>query len=310
MTGASGYIGGRLVESLYSDGMKVKSGSRHPPAGSLGLDWVHTDFESAVSLEEACDGCDSIVHLASLNEMGCVHDPKEATVANTINTQALAEAARNTGTPRIIFFSTVHVYGSPLRGVLTESSPCEPAHPYSISHKAAEDYLRFSASTGGPEAIVVRLSNSFGYPVRPGVDRWTLVLNDACRQLASTGKVVLKSSGTQVRDFIALGDVCRATELLLETAVRKSGYEVYNLGGDWTASILEIVELAVAAYTRITGRSAEIERPDGTSTGGEGLRIDVSKLRALGFVPSSDHDVEIRGLMERCLEWFPRTPGA
>lgn len=165
VTGATGYIGGRLSAFLSERGYQVRCGSRRAIHDRGNFAWVATDFDSKDSLAEACRNTDVIVHLAALNEIESAADPERSTLVNTINTQRLVAAARASDVPRFVYFSTVHVYGSPLKGEINEETCATPVHPYAISHKAAEDYLRYAASTSEIKCQIVRLTNSFGYPV-------------------------------------------------------------------------------------------------------------------------------------------------
>ena len=65
-----------------------------------------------------------------------------------------------------------------------------PDIPYAITHRAAEDFTLMFASRGKLDARVVRLSNAFGAPAHGSVDRWTLLVNDLCRQAVETKKLV------------------------------------------------------------------------------------------------------------------------
>lgn len=300
VTGARGYIGGRLVESLARDGARVRAGTRKASAAGE----IETNFDDDSSLVEACRGCETVIHLASLNEIDCAVDPEAATLVNTIYTQRLARAAEIAGISRFIYFSTVHVYGSPLTGRLTEDSPARPAHPYSISHKAAEDYLAFGAAKSSMSTTILRLTNSFGFPAMREINRWTLVANDAARQLAENGRVVLRTPGTQLRDFVALPDVCRAVTMLASREPNAGSCDVFNLGNGRSMVIIDLVRDVVEAYESVTGRKAEIVKPDGPAIPGGDLQVDIGKLSALGYLPCADSGDELRELVRRCLAWF------
>jgi UDP-glucose 4-epimerase len=307
ITGATGYIGGRLVESLETSGLRVRKGTRHTNQGLQGEDWVRMDFGSSDTLRPACSCAHVVVHLAAVNEIVSGQNQELATIVNTLYTQRLMDAAIKEGVEHFIYFSTVHVYGSPLSGILGEEVTARPAHPYSISHKAAEDYLLWGAAHSNMRFDILRLTNSFGYPARPDVDRWALVVNDVCRQLASTGKVVLKTAGQQSRDFITLTDVCRAVEhLMLRGEKRDPGTcEVFNLGGDYAIPIHEMVQRIASEYQRMTGREATISRSQSDhQSAPPSFQVLTDKIQSTGFRLSRNHDEEIRELLRRCLGWF------
>ena len=64
--------------------------------------------------------------------------------------------------------------------------------------------------------MIIRLSNSYGAPISKDVNRWTLVVNDLCRQAITNRELKLKSSGEQHRDFIPISDALSAVNLLMK----------------------------------------------------------------------------------------------
>jgi len=70
-----------------------------------------------------------------------------------------------------------------------------PVHPYAITHHAAEDFVLAAHDEKRLMGYVIRLSNGFGAPAHAGVDRWTLLVNDLCRQAVQTRQLILRSAG-------------------------------------------------------------------------------------------------------------------
>src|SRR5205085_1729863 len=125
--------------------------------------------------------------------------------------ERLAEGCASSGVGRLVYLSTMHVYGARIvpGATLTEDMRPEPRSAYGISRLASE-HVAASLAAGAYELVVLRLTNSVGAPYDPGVDRWTLVANDLCRQGAQAGQLELRSSGMQWRDFVPLRSVCAA----------------------------------------------------------------------------------------------------
>ena len=73
---------------------------------------------------------------------------------------------------------------------------------YSLTHSMCEDLLLKLNSKLKSHSL--RLSNSYGMPVLKNINCWWLVLNDLCRSAKKNGKIIIKSDGTALRDFIAL----------------------------------------------------------------------------------------------------------
>lgn len=292
VTGARGYLGGRLVQALATD-MRVTGTSRgaaSPPPGwpanarLLPLDPATQD---EATLAAALKGQDAVMHLAAPNEIESAADPAGSLVSGGVATVKLLRAAIAAGCKRFVFLSTIHVYGAPLPGRIDEATPANPSHSYAVIHRTAEDFVRAAHARGEIEGVVLRLSNGIGAPAWPGVDRWTVIGNDLCRQAVETGRVVLRSSGLQWRDFILLPDFTRAVRHVLELPRPTLGDGVFNLGGRLPLRMLDVAELVAARSTALLGRDILVQRPE-PAPGERYPTIDfvIDKLAATGFTPS------------------------
>ena len=112
--------------------------------------------------------------------------------------------------------------------------------------------------------LTLRLSNGFGCPMGLEVNRWTLVFNDLCRQAMTSGEMILRSSGKQHRDFIALHDVAAAVDHFLFVNSEKWGDGLFNLGGDCSLSILEVAKTIATVYEKKYGKPVSILAKDNT----------------------------------------------
>lgn len=290
VTGGFGYVGGRIAARLLGDGHRVRVASRRPaaPAWARGMELATLDWNRDGALAEACRGMDAVVHLAAMNEIDCARDPVGALMANAALTQRLVEAAAAEGVGRFVFFSTAHVYGAPLAGRIDEAVMPRPAHPYSISNRCGEDWVLAAHAQKRLGGLVLRLSNAVGAPAGEGTGRWTLLVNDLCRSAAAGGRLVMRSSGLQRRDFVPLADVGAALAHLLALPVASWGDGVMNLGLGRSMAVGEMAEL-VAARARAAGLDATLEKPEpapGETADMLDYRID--RLRATGFTPAGD----------------------
>lgn len=287
VTGGFGYLGGRIaVELMRVPGLTVRLGSRKvklAPAWLSESETVAMDVLDPASLSAAMRDIQTVVHLAAMNENECMVDPGKAVLVNTLGTLNVLQAAVGAGVERVIYLSTAHVYGTPLAGHITESTLPRPVHPYAITHHAAEDFVLAAHDQGKITGTVLRLSNGFGAPTHPDVDRWSLLANDLCRQAVQTRKMVLRSSGQQQRDFIPLEDVGRAVRHLLGLSREKCGDGLFNLGGS-TLSIWEMTQRIAARCNAVLGFTPEIIRPDlALEEQTPSLRYDCEKFRGTGF---------------------------
>lgn len=310
ITGGLGYVGGRLARTLVRDAsVMLRLGTRRPEAVPGELAGCHPtpfDLMDDAQVNAACEGMDTVVHLAAVNEIVSAADPDLAVRVNTLGTLRLLRAAERCGVRRFIFFSTAHVYGAPLEGVITERSLARPIHPYAITHRGGEDFVLASHDAGRIEGVVVRLSNGFGAPAFPQVDRWTLLANDLCRQAVEARVLTLRSSGLQWRDFIALEDVARATRHLIFADTATLGDGLFNLGGRHSVRVLGLAEHVAARTEATLGYRPEIRRPAPTAKNEGAVPLDyrIDKLTATGFALIGDLDAEIDATLSMCERAF------
>ncbi len=292
ITGGLGYLGGRLVQALSGRDYSVIGTSRRvraaPEAWPSGADLRVLDPMGAPeALAEALKGVDVIVHLAAANEIDSARDPEQAMIDTGFGTRRLLEAAITVKVRRFLFLSTIHVYGAPLTGALDEARAPRPAHPYAVSHRLGEDFVLAAHQAGRIEGVVARLSNGIGAPAWTEVDRWSLIGNDLARQIASQGRIVLKTPGLQWRDFITLTDFCAGIGCLIDAPAARLGDGLFNLGGQLPLRIIDVAQAMAQAAQAVTGRAPAIERPMSDDPGEPiAFVFPTGRIEALGFAPT------------------------
>jgi UDP-glucose 4-epimerase len=312
VTGGLGYVGGRVAEWLAKDpDFEVFITSRNPGLAAL-PEWlpddhcVKLDILNDDDVKSACKNIEIIIHCAALNEIESLKDPEKALLVNGLGTLKLVKSAESAGVRRFIYFSTAHIYRSPLEGNISETTLPRPVHPYAISHRTAEDFVLAATRRGKFYGIVLRLSNSIGAPINSNVDRWSLIANDICRQVITTKEIRLKTYGTQERDFIALHDVGQAVSHMVQLDEDLVGDGIFNLGGEQTISIFQLA-------TRIQERcrlklhfTPQVVRPEPVP--GENsvpLTYSIEKLKSTGFIPRGSLEQEIDDTLFFCQREFP-----
>lgn len=310
ITGALGYLGGRLSLSLaQTGGFDLRLATRRGAAGRAR--WTH-DMEVVLSdsgdpsaLDGLCRGIDSVIHLAAANEHVSAANPEQALIDTGLGSLALLRAAERQGVGRFVYVSTAHVYGAPLAGRIDEETLPRPVHPYAITHRTAEDFVLAARASGHMDGLVLRLSNGLGAPADPLVDRWTLVGNDLCRQAVVDGFLTLQSSGLQQRDFVALSDVCRAVLHMLRLTSAAGGDGLFNLGGERSLRILELAELIVARSQAVFGSAPAIHCPaSAPAPGPPPLEYRIDKLKRTGFTLAGSLEEEIDRTLHFCRDAF------
>ena len=311
ITGGLGYLGGRLAQALSKQtNYEIFLGSRRiveSPTWLPSANIVQTSWDMPTSLDKLTYGIDSIVHLAGMNAQDSSANPVAALDMNGLATARLLHSAIRQGVKRFVYLSTVHVYGSPLSGVVTEEMCPSSLHPYASSHRAGEDVVREAHNRGEIEGVVIRLSNSFGAPAHQSVNCWTLLVNDLCRQIVTSKKMVLHSSGQQTRDFITLSDACRAIQHLLELPVDKLDDGLFNVGGMFTTTILEFAMILQAhASKKFTDGIPVLHLSEEIDEISPHFKLCTDKLSQTGFELTSNQDFEIDSLLDFCINSFKK----
>lgn len=245
-----GFIGGRVATHLSSFGHQIVIASRakhDPPSWLPTARMVRLNWDDESSLRKACENTDVVIHAAGMNANDCEISPEKALEFNGSATQRLVGASVAANVKAFVYLSTAHVYAHPLIGSITENISPKNQHPYATSHLAGEKAV-LSASIGGEiEGIVLRLSNVFGAPTHKDVNCWMLLVNDLCKQAVTTQRIILRSSGTQQRNFLTMSDACAVIASAIFDNIGVGVPKILNVGSRESETIFE---MAIAIQER------------------------------------------------------------
>jgi UDP-glucose 4-epimerase len=116
-----------------------------------------------------------------------------------------------------------------------------------------------------------------------------------------SGKMVLRSSGLQQRDFIAIAEVCRVSEYLSTRAFDAMLPRVFNMGSGVSKSVLEIAQFIQQRCKRVLGFEPELLRPEaGADEKHEMLEFRLDGLSKMGINVGLDNNMEIDKLLAFC----------
>lgn len=171
VTGAGGFLGASLVNELCRVGFSVRAVlrdvKRTPPFPSE-VETVEADVRDGPKVREATVGCEAVVHLAAkvhaIDERGA---DKDYDAINVEGTRHVLDAAVETGVTRVVFASSVKVFGEETQGCVDETCPPHPQTPYGQSKWRAEQLVSAWAQRGGVTAVSLRLPMVYG-PTKKG----------------------------------------------------------------------------------------------------------------------------------------------
>lgn len=167
--GGTGSIGIATAAHLAQRGIVISILSRRRPVEPLpeGITWSQVDVADAVSVRESLARLkvDGVVHLAALLQFACEADPAGAVRINVDGTLNILEACRELKIPRLIFGSSIAVYGERM-DLMRESDPAPAVLPlYGFSKLFGEILGQRYRGSKGVEFVALRYSGVFG----PGV---------------------------------------------------------------------------------------------------------------------------------------------
>jgi UDP-glucose 4-epimerase len=304
VTGGGGFIGSRLVGALLGRGHKVRVLDNFSSGVPDNLAAVADKIELCVGELDDLDfvrrvtrGTEVVFHQAS--PTGPALQSPGAAEAPAVDLGALhvLMAAHEARVRRVIYASSLRVYGAAPPLPVEENGPLHPNNLYAVAKLAGEEACLTHASLYGLETVRLRYCNVYG-PRQPAGTPYSGVIARVLEALVAGAHPVFDDDGLIPQDHIYVDDVVHAN-LLAAEAPRICG-KAYNIAGPHPAT----ARVVVASVEALTGARLAPEfgppRPRGE------LDNLLNTFRAevdLGFCASTDLARGLRQCVER---FFPR----
>ncbi|WP_239307839.1 MULTISPECIES: NAD(P)-dependent oxidoreductase [unclassified Frankia] len=297
VTGGSGFIGAHVVDRLLDAGHDVISLDLNARMTDPRADHRIVDVLDLSALTTVFTGCDMVFHLAGMSNVDhAFADPIRTVRLNVEGTANVCEAARATGVRRVLFASTVWVYGASGGDLddprsLTEDvefAMSRAGHVYTSTKIAAELLLQSYQQTYGLDFTVLR----YGIPYGPGM-RDELVLARFLRKALNGEPLTVAGDGQQFRNYVFVRDLADAHVLAMDDAARN---ETIALEGNERVSVLA---MAQAVQDHFPG--VEIEHVPARPGDFRGRSVSNAKAeRLLGWRPITGFADGVR----QYVEWY------
>jgi NDP-hexose 4,6-dehydratase len=308
VTGAEGFIGSHLVETLVRQGHPVRAMVQYNSFNSWG--WLETlppevmaqvevhlgDVRDPGSVSGLMKDAHTVYHLAALIAIPYSYQAPRSYIETNVNgTLNVLEAARQFETPRLVHTSTSEVYGTAQTVPISEHHPVHPQSPYAASKAAADHLVESYVLSFGLPVVTLRPFNTYG-PRQSA----RAVISNIIAQLSAEAPTVHLGDVTPTRDFTFVQDTAAAF-----VAVGTAGPEVIgrtlNAGSNREISVGGLVNL----ISEVMDKSAQVQTEEAR------LRPAASEVRRLvcdntelcrltGWRPRHS----LRDGLTRTVEWF------
>ena len=247
VTGAGGFIGSHLVETLVRNGAQVRAFVRYNSRADPGLltvlppdiinkiEIVRGDLRDQAAIEEASHEIDLIFHLGALIAIPYSYlHPGEVVETNVLGTLNVLLAARKNGVERVVHTSSSEVYGTAIRTPIDETHPLHGQSPYSASKIGADKLVESFYCAYQLPVVTLRPFNTYG-PRQSA----RAVIPTIITQVLTQDYVYLGNLDTK-RDFTYVSDTVRG--FLFAAMVPGIEGEVFNLGVGAEISVRDLAE--------------------------------------------------------------------
>jgi UDP-glucose 4-epimerase len=241
ITGGASLIGSHIATQLLDHGVErvvlfdnMSLGSeeavRHL-AGNAKVELVRGDILRMNQLMAAMKGVDGVFAVAGILTLPLSADPWLGTEVNVRGHQTVLEACRWSNVKKVVFSSSAAVYGTPLGGVIDETHPFNTAGLgaagtiYGASKIIGEGLCRYYHQNYKLDYVALRYTTVYGERQHfRGVN--ALYIIEAYDRIRAGKPPVLPGDGTEVHDYVYVGDVARANIMAMASDVTDESFTI------------------------------------------------------------------------------------
>lgn len=306
VTGGCGFIGSHTTDLLIENGHDVividkviRKENLNPKAKYIKLDITSKKLKSIIKKESP----EILFHFAArINVRDSFKNPLEYSKNNIMGTINVLNSCVSSNIKKIIFSSSIAVYGEPNYLPVTEEHSTiisnlmnmkeyssKAINPYAISKITSEFYIQMFSNIYGIDYGILRYANVYG--PRQSLSSGA-VIPSFIYKILSNEKPIIYGDGKQTRDFVYVEDVARANMLAINW---KNG--IYNIGYGKETSIIEIFQkirdiLKKDISPIFVEQKNEIKR----------IFVSIEKAKSFGWKPKIDIEEGIK----RTVEYFKK----
>jgi UDP-N-acetylglucosamine 4-epimerase len=323
VTGAAGFIGSHLVESLlkldqavvgldnFSTGHRSNLSQVMKAVGAhrwRNLNFIEGDIRSLDKCRQACRTVDVVLHHAALASVPrSIEDPIGAHESNVSGLLNMLVAAHGAGVSRFVYAGSSATYGDDPSQPKVETRIGRPLSPYALTKYVNELYAEIFTRCYGFESIGLRYFNVFG-PRQDPNGAYAAVIPTWIASMIRGEPVYINGDGETTRDFCYVDNVVQANLLAGTVENAAALNQVYNVAlgertslNDLFSIVRALLELRYACPHSLAPIYREFRHGDPRSS-----QADIEKARRLlGYQPT----LGVRQGLARSIEWYLATLG-
>lgn len=300
VTGAAGFIGSHLSETLIEQGYQVTGVDDLSVGSYKNLDnlagvkefkFYQCDISIKGNLENLTGDFDYVFHLAALADIvPSIETPDRYMNVNVLGTVNILEHIRSSRVKKFVYAASSSCYGIPKSYPTSESAQIDTQYPYALSKFLGEQCVLHWEKVYGIPAISLRLFNVYGPRVRTS-GTYGAVFGVFLAQRANGKPLTIVGDGSQTRDFTYVSDVVNA--FVAASQSNQQGIAL-NVGSGGSYSVNDLA-------AKIGGETITIQKRPGEP---DCTYADISKIeQALGWRPIISFDEGVNKLLLELDEW-------
>jgi UDP-N-acetylglucosamine 4-epimerase len=324
VTGAAGFIGSNLVETLLKLGQRVTGLDNFATGHQHNLDevkelvgtaawqrftFIDGDIRSFENCLRACQGVDFVLHQAALGSVSrSIADPITTNDTNVTGFLNMITASRDAKARRFVYAASSSTYGDHPALPKVESVIGNPLSPYAVTKYVNELFADVFARCYGTEAIGLRYFNVFG-PRQDPHGAYAAVIPQWIAALIENRDLFINGDGETSRDFCFIDNVVQAN-ILAAMAPATAANEVYNVALNERTSLNELhqmmCELLGPRFPHVASHQPQFK--DFRAGDVRHSQADISKAETLlGFAPTHRIGEGLKQAMAWYIDHLDRT---
>ena len=302
VTGGTGFVGSHLVEALVKKGANV-----FVPYRSIDLrSYFYTEKLNTKVILPSCDIKDKdrvfdivskykiiyIFHLAAQAIVPTAYEnPVETIESNIMGTTYILEAARRfPHVKAVLVASSDKSYGKSAKPYV-ETDPLKGDHPYDVSKASTDLIAQAYAKTYHLPIVITRFGNIYG----EGDLNFSRIIPGIMKAIITKEKLILRSDGTYVRDYVYVKDVISGYLFLLQQIDKAKG-GAFNLSSDNSYSVVDLIKQVEKIFKRKIRYSIENSAKNEIPY----QHLNATKIYKLGWKPT----FSLKATLPSILRWY------